>query len=86
MADQQWPVVQGHEYIVTDSKEGDGNELDKHLKDATILISTPFHPACECHTLEALYWVACTACAQQLWSCCSHRAAVRPLQSLIKQG
>eukprot|EP00891_Asterochloris_glomerata_P002127 jgi/Astpho2/2127/Aster-00603 len=36
---------QGHEYIVTDSKEGDGNELDKHLKDATILISTPFHPA-----------------------------------------
>lgn len=36
---------QGHEYIVTDDKEGDDSELDKHLKDANILISTPFHPA-----------------------------------------
>ena len=36
---------QGHEYIVTDDKEGEDSELDKHLKDANILISTPFHPA-----------------------------------------
>lgn len=31
--------------IVTDDKEGDNSELDKHLEDANILISTPFHPA-----------------------------------------
>ena len=37
--------VQGHEYIVTDDKEGDNSELEKHLEDANILISTPFHPA-----------------------------------------
>ena len=36
---------QGHEYIVTDDKEGENSELDKHLADANILISTPFHPA-----------------------------------------
>ena len=36
---------QGHEYIVTDDKEGENSELDKHLEDANILISTPFHPA-----------------------------------------
>ena len=38
-------LVQGHEYIVTDDKEGEDSELDKHLADANILISTPFHPA-----------------------------------------
>ena len=99
---------------MTDSKEGDGNELDKHLKDATILISTPFHPACECNRLRAEYWSACTTLVQMLqtpctgswstasskagpsralWSgraqqhrsCCSHCAAVRPLQSVMKQ-
>ena len=31
--------------IVTDDKEGDNSELDKHLENANILISTPFHPA-----------------------------------------
>lgn len=36
---------QGHEYVVTDDKEGENSELDKHLEDANILISTPFHPA-----------------------------------------
>ena len=37
--------MQGHEFIVTDDKEGENSELDKHLEDANILISTPFHPA-----------------------------------------
>ncbi|KAL0054924.1 hypothetical protein WJX82_004525 [Trebouxia sp. C0006] len=36
---------QGHEYIVTDDKEGENSELEKHLEDCNILISTPFHPA-----------------------------------------
>ncbi|KAK9804285.1 hypothetical protein WJX72_004788 [[Myrmecia] bisecta] len=35
----------GHEFVVTDDKEGPNSELDKHLKDAEVLISTPFHPA-----------------------------------------
>ena len=38
-------ALQGHEYIVTDDKEGENSELEKHLQDANILISTPFHPA-----------------------------------------
>ncbi len=38
-------ILQGHEYIVTDDKEGEDSELEKHLEDANILISTPFHPA-----------------------------------------
>ena len=32
----------GHEYIVTNSKDGDGNEADKHIVDADIVISQPF--------------------------------------------
>ena len=36
---------QGHEYVVTEDKEGEDSELEKHLEDANILISTPFHPA-----------------------------------------
>lgn len=42
---RQFLEEQGHEYIVTDDKEGENSELDKHLEDANILISTPFHPA-----------------------------------------
>ena len=38
-------MPQGHEYIVTDDKEGENSELEKHLEDCNILISTPFHPA-----------------------------------------
>ena len=34
----------GHEYIVTNSKDGDGNEADKHIVDADIVISQPFFP------------------------------------------
>lgn len=35
----------GHEYIVTDDKEGDGSRLDQELADANVVITTPFHPA-----------------------------------------
>ncbi|TKY50417.1 Formate dehydrogenase 1 [Spatholobus suberectus] len=35
----------GHQYIVTDDKEGPDSELEKHLPDLHVLISTPFHPA-----------------------------------------
>ncbi|KAG0623870.1 hypothetical protein M758_3G207700 [Ceratodon purpureus] len=35
----------GHTYIVTDDKEGDNCELEKHIPDMDILITTPFHPA-----------------------------------------
>lgn len=38
-------LLQGHEFVVTDDKEGDDCELEKHLEDCNILISTPFHPA-----------------------------------------
>ena len=35
---------QGHEYVVTADKDGDNSEMEKQLQDATIFISTPFHP------------------------------------------
>lgn len=35
---------QGHEYVVTADKDGDNSEMEQHLQDATIFISTPFHP------------------------------------------
>jgi formate dehydrogenase len=31
--------------IVTDDKEGDSSEFERHLEDAEIIITTPFHPA-----------------------------------------
>ena len=34
----------GHELVVTNSKDGDGNEADKHIVDADIVISQPFFP------------------------------------------
>ena len=34
----------GHESIVTNSKDGDGCEADKHIVDADIVISQPFFP------------------------------------------
>ncbi|MBA0705031.1 hypothetical protein Golax_017250 [Gossypium laxum] len=42
---RQWLESQGHQYIVTDDKEGPGCELEKHIPDLHVLISTPFHPA-----------------------------------------
>jgi formate dehydrogenase len=35
----------GHEFIVTSSKDGPDSEFEKHLKDATVVISQPFWPA-----------------------------------------
>lgn len=35
----------GHELIVTSSKDGAGSELEKHLHDAEVVISQPFWPA-----------------------------------------
>ncbi|KAI0367722.1 NAD-dependent formate dehydrogenase [Pilatotrama ljubarskyi] len=35
---------QGHEYIVTDDKEGPKSVFQQQLKDADVLITTPFHP------------------------------------------
>ncbi|TIC71848.1 NAD-dependent formate dehydrogenase [Wallemia mellicola] len=42
---KEWLESQGHEYIVTDDKEGPDSEFQKHIKDATCVITTPFHPA-----------------------------------------
>ncbi|GMI68406.1 formate dehydrogenase [Hibiscus trionum] len=42
---RQWLESQGHQYIVTDDKDGLDCELDKHIPDLHVLISTPFHPA-----------------------------------------
>ncbi|MFQ6620604.1 hypothetical protein Gotur_000424 [Gossypium turneri] len=42
---RQWLKSQGHQYIVTDDKEGPDCELEKHIPDLHVLISTPFHPA-----------------------------------------
>ncbi|OIW21467.1 hypothetical protein TanjilG_04911 [Lupinus angustifolius] len=42
---REWLESQGHEYIVTDDKEGLNSVLEKHLPDLHVLISTPFHPA-----------------------------------------
>ncbi|PSS33409.1 Formate dehydrogenaseprecursor [Actinidia chinensis var. chinensis] len=40
-----WLESQGHQYIVTDDKEGPVCELEKHISDLHVLITTPFHPA-----------------------------------------
>ncbi|KAG1796515.1 hypothetical protein EV424DRAFT_1444286, partial [Suillus variegatus] len=41
---RKWFESQGHEYIVSDSKEGADSDFQKHIVDAEILITTPFHP------------------------------------------
>ncbi|KAI0349871.1 NAD-dependent formate dehydrogenase [Trametes cingulata] len=41
---REWLQSQGHEYIVTDDKEGPQSVFQQQLKDADILITTPFHP------------------------------------------
>ena len=40
----EWLADQGHELITTSDKEGSGSEFRKHIVDADILITTPFHP------------------------------------------
>ncbi|KAA8530246.1 hypothetical protein F0562_004955 [Nyssa sinensis] len=42
---REWLESQGHQYIVTDDKEGPNCELEKHIPDLEVLITTPFHPA-----------------------------------------
>ncbi|XP_022934681.1 formate dehydrogenase, mitochondrial isoform X3 [Cucurbita moschata] len=42
---REWLESQGHQYIVTDDKEGLNCELEKHIPDLHVLITTPFHPA-----------------------------------------
>ncbi|GAB4846775.1 formate dehydrogenase (NAD+) [Ancistrocladus abbreviatus] len=42
---REWLESQGHQYIVTDDKEGPDSELEKHIPDLHVLITTPFHPA-----------------------------------------
>ncbi|KAI8575020.1 hypothetical protein K450DRAFT_263706 [Umbelopsis ramanniana AG] len=42
---REWLESKGHTYVVTDDKEPSDSELDKHLPDTDILITTPFHPA-----------------------------------------
>ncbi|CCM05734.1 uncharacterized protein FIBRA_07966 [Fibroporia radiculosa] len=41
---RSWLESQGHEFIVSDSKEGPDSDLQKHITDAEIVITTPFHP------------------------------------------
>lgn len=41
---RKWLESEGHEYIVSDSKEGPDSDFQKHIADAEILITTPFHP------------------------------------------
>ncbi|KAI0328629.1 NAD-dependent formate dehydrogenase [Cubamyces sp. BRFM 1775] len=40
-----WLESLGHEFIVTDDKEGYESVFQKHIVDAEVLITTPFHPA-----------------------------------------
>ncbi|XP_059639821.1 formate dehydrogenase, mitochondrial-like [Cornus florida] len=42
---KDWLESKGHHYIVTDDKEGPNCELEKHIPDLHVLITTPFHPA-----------------------------------------
>jgi len=41
---RKWIEEQGHELVTTSDKEGESSEFDKHLVDAEVIITTPFHP------------------------------------------
>ncbi|TCD62924.1 formate dehydrogenase (NAD+) [Steccherinum ochraceum] len=41
---REWLESQGHEFVVSDSKEGADSFFQKHIVDAEVLITTPFHP------------------------------------------
>ncbi|KAI0779101.1 NAD-dependent formate dehydrogenase [Irpex lacteus] len=41
---RDWLTEQGHEFIVSDDKEGPDSVFQKNIVDAEILITTPFHP------------------------------------------
>ncbi|VFQ63402.1 unnamed protein product [Cuscuta campestris] len=42
---RHWLESQGHRYVVTHDKDGPDSELEKHIPDLHVLITTPFHPA-----------------------------------------
>ncbi len=42
---RQYLEANGHELVVTSSKDGPDSELEKHLHDAEVVISQPFWPA-----------------------------------------
>ncbi|KAH9858767.1 NAD-dependent formate dehydrogenase, partial [Lenzites betulinus] len=42
---RSWVEELGHEFIVTDDKEGPDSVFQKNIVDAEVLITTPFHPA-----------------------------------------
>ncbi|CAK5270640.1 unnamed protein product [Mycena citricolor] len=39
-----WLVAQGHELVVSSSKDGPDSHFEQHIVDAEVLITTPFHP------------------------------------------
>ncbi|CAN6674411.1 formate dehydrogenase 1 [Trichomonascus vanleenenianus] len=41
---RQWIESQGHELVTTSDKDGENSDLDKHIVDAEVVITTPFHP------------------------------------------
>ncbi|EME86856.1 uncharacterized protein MYCFIDRAFT_86563 [Pseudocercospora fijiensis CIRAD86] len=41
---RKWIESQGHELVTTSDKEGENSEFDKHIPDAEVIITTPFHP------------------------------------------
>ncbi|RDX55077.1 NAD-dependent formate dehydrogenase [Lentinus brumalis] len=41
---REWLEKKGHEFIVTDDKEGPNSVFQKNIVDAEVLITTPFHP------------------------------------------
>jgi formate dehydrogenase len=41
---RQWLESQGHEYVVSDDKEGPDSAFQKNLVNAEVVITTPFHP------------------------------------------
>jgi hypothetical protein len=42
MAD--WLKDQGIDFVVTSDKEGPGSAFSKHVVDADVMVTTPFHP------------------------------------------
>jgi formate dehydrogenase len=41
---EKWLTSRGHEFIVSSDKEGPNSDFEKHIADAEVLITTPFHP------------------------------------------
>lgn len=42
---RRWLEGEGHEFVVTSDKDGDGSEFERELADADVVISQPFWPA-----------------------------------------